>query len=216
MSDFGCVICGNGCIECCHMGWNTAQVGTELARLAASKAAAAVLVNPTSGAWPPGKLDAIQVRSAQAEARVRELTWDKRFMDMAALVATWSKDPSTKCGAVIVDGHRVVRGMGYNGFPRGVGDGVERYEERAVKYKLVVHAEANALLNSGVAVRGCTLYATKWPCSDCSKLIAQSSVAEVVCPAVGTSASDERWKEDNQFARLILRESGVLVYEVTI
>ena len=45
--------------------------------------------------------------------------WDRRFMDMATLVSMWSKDPSTKCGAVIVDpmnrivsvGHKVVAGV---------------------------------------------------------------------------------------------------------
>ncbi len=67
--------------------------------------------------------------------------WDGRFMDMAALLATWSKDPSTKVGAIITDTERRVIGSGYNGFPRGVIDDPLRYEEKAVKYRLVVHAE---------------------------------------------------------------------------
>ena len=28
--------------------------------------------------------------------------WDKRFLEIAHQVATWSKDPSTKVGAIIV------------------------------------------------------------------------------------------------------------------
>ena len=32
-----------------------------------------------------------------------ELKWNKRYLDMAKLVSSWSKDPSTQCGAVIVN-----------------------------------------------------------------------------------------------------------------
>ena len=32
--------------------------------------------------------------------------WEYRFLDMASLISTWSKDPSTKVGAVVVDEDR--------------------------------------------------------------------------------------------------------------
>jgi dCMP deaminase len=132
--------------------------------------------------------------------------WDERFAALALHVAQWSKDPSTKVGAVIVDSLRVVRGVGYNGFPRGVKDLPERYLDRPTKYKLVVHAEANALLNSSGGVRGCTLYCTWHPCSACAALIVQAGIAEIHCPA-----PDPRWAEDAMFARMIFGEAGVAI-----
>ena len=48
--------------------------------------------------------------------------WDNRFLDMAKLVSTWSKDPSTRVGAVIVDPSNRLVSVGYNGFPKGVTD----------------------------------------------------------------------------------------------
>lgn len=45
--------------------------------------------------------------------------WDERFIELARLVATWSKDPSTKVGAVIVRPYRTVASVGFNGFARG-------------------------------------------------------------------------------------------------
>ena len=35
--------------------------------------------------------------------------WHKRFMEVAELVATWSKDPSTKTGAIVVGPDREIR-----------------------------------------------------------------------------------------------------------
>lgn len=106
--------------------------------------------------------------------------WDRRFMDLAEHVAGWSKDPSTKVGAIIADLDNRVVGMGYNGFPRGVQDRKERYEDRPVKYGFVVHAELNAILNARPAdLRGCTLYVTLSPCRECAKAIIQSGIDAV-------------------------------------
>lgn len=143
--------------------------------------------------------------------------WDERFLDMARMVATWSKDPSTKCGAVLVDTMRRVVGTGYNGFPRGVHDAPERYSDRMVKYKMVVHAEANAILNAIVRLSDATLYSTKYPCSECAKLICQSGIAQVVCPARGQAndpdPSVQRWAEDAAFSNVMMTEAGIIVQE---
>ena len=61
-------------------------------------------------------------------------TWDRYFLEMATLIASRSKDRSTKVGAVIVDGVRNIRACGYNGFPRGVDDDVEARHARPTKY----------------------------------------------------------------------------------
>lgn len=106
--------------------------------------------------------------------------WDKRFMDLAAHVATWSKDPSTQVGAVVVNDDKQVIGLGYNGFPRRVFDGDSRYATKEVKYLFVSHAERNALDNTFVATKGATLYSTLYPCNECAKGIIQKGIRRVV------------------------------------
>ena len=106
--------------------------------------------------------------------------WNQRFMDLAYHVAGWSKDPSTKVGAVIVNEKEQVLSMGYNGFPRGVYDCEERYNDRPTKLLFVAHAERNALDNTYTDVNGATLYSTLFPCSDCAKGIIQRGIKRVV------------------------------------
>ena len=132
--------------------------------------------------------------------------WDQRFFALAQHIATWSKDPSTQVGAVIVDSQRRVLGLGYNGFPRGVEDLPERLSDKPTKYKLVVHAEANAILNAGVSLDNCVLFATKSPCSDCVKLLIQAGIVGVVSPA---PSLDEPWATDAAFSRLMLEEADI-------
>lgn len=106
--------------------------------------------------------------------------WNQRFMDLAKHVASWSKDPSTQVGAVIVNDKKQVISMGYNGFPRGVRDCQERYRDKATKLSFVAHAERNALDNAFNDVEGATLYSTLYPCSDCAKGIIQRGIKTVV------------------------------------
>jgi len=137
-------------------------------------------------------------------------TWHKRFLEMAYLVATWSKDPSTKVGAVAVGKRREVLATGYNGFPRGIQDD-ERYSDRELKYKLVVHAELNVCLHAarlGTPLEGSTLYITLSPCSTCAGALIQAGFKEVIIPLV---KEPERWKEDFNLGRKILWEAGIEV-----
>ena len=138
-------------------------------------------------------------------------------MSQAQLIARWSKDPSTKCGAVIVNAIRQVLGQGFNGFPRGVLDTPERYADRPTKYAMIVHSEANAILNAKQDVSHCTIYTTKFPCSGCAKLIIQAGIAEVVCPVQDpSSSSDQRWAEDAEIARTMLHEARVVIHEIDL
>ena len=59
--------------------------------------------------------------------------WNVRFMQMAQLISTWSKDASTKVGCVIVSPEKVILSMGYNGFPRGVDDKPAYRQKRPIK-----------------------------------------------------------------------------------
>lgn len=134
--------------------------------------------------------------------------WDQRFLQMAGLVGTWSKDPSTKVGCVITDADNRVLGVGFNGFPRGVGDDPGRYLDKATKYKMIVHAEQNAVLNAGeiTSLDGATLYSTKEPCCECTKSIIQVGVARVVCPR-----AVDHWASEADLSRQMLAEAGVEV-----
>lgn len=106
--------------------------------------------------------------------------WHKRFLDLCEHIATWSKDPSTKLGSVIVDDKKRIVSVGYNGFPRGVFDFEERYDDRPTKYLFVAHAERNALDNAPMMVDNCTLYVTLLPCNECAKSIIQKGITKVV------------------------------------
>lgn len=147
----------------------------------------------------------------------RTLKWHRRFMKLAATVAEWSKDPSTRVGTVIVDREsKRVLSLGYNGFPRGMNDSAERYADRDIKLALVVHGEANALVQAHMSVSGAVLYTTKFPCSACAKLIAQAGIDEVVVFTQDpTDASVSRWAADAEWSRMIFRESGVVLTELT-
>ena len=141
--------------------------------------------------------------------------WDNRFMDLAKHIATWSKDPSTQVGAIIVDDHKKVIGMGYNGFPRGIKDTEERLNDRPTKYSLVVHAELNAILNakldSPVSFVHNTLYCTLFPCSECAKAIIQAGIKTVVAPdwRVGNDDRGERWADAHLLSEKMFGEAGL-------
>lgn len=134
--------------------------------------------------------------------------WIERFMEMARLTATWSKDPDHKVGSVLVDHERRVIGIGFNGFPRGVRDLPERLASKHLKRMMIVHAEANAILNSRSSFVDCTLFATRHPCTECVKLIIQSGISVVHCPQLEVGSS---WEEDSVVASCMMREAGVAI-----
>ena len=137
--------------------------------------------------------------------------WDKRFANLALHFATWSKDPSTQVGAVIVDDKRRVIGHGYNGFPRGVVDDKDRYADRSEKYPRVIHGEMNAILNTGVpmALEGSTLYVTMPPCSDCAKVIIQVGIKRVVVSRIEDKEAQARWASSMGFTMSMFAEAEI-------
>ncbi len=117
--------------------------------------------------------------------RTDYIGWDEYFMGIALLSAHRSKDPSTQVGACIVNQDNRIVGIGYNGFPRGCSDedlpwGREAEDTNDTKYPYVVHAEANAILNSVQSLKGARIYVALFPCNECTKLIIQSGISEVV------------------------------------
>lgn len=135
--------------------------------------------------------------------------WEKRFIGLAKNVSEWSRDPSTKVGAVITTNDNRILSLGYNGFPRGVKDLPERYSDRNFKLKLVCHAERNALDNAHFDVTGATLYATLFTCNECAKSIIQRGIKKVVTPDPSLDSRGDifNWEE----TKLMYDEAGVEV-----
>lgn len=132
--------------------------------------------------------------------------WDNRFLDLAYFISKWSKDPSTKVGAVIVDNDRRIVSTGYNGFPIGVGDAAELYANRDYKYEHVVHGEMNAILFARRDLNYHTLYTVPFmPCSRCAAMIIQSGIMRVVAPY----SNNPRWKESFDRTIKLFTEGGV-------
>jgi dCMP deaminase len=136
--------------------------------------------------------------------------WDHRFMELARVISTWSKDRSTKVGCVIVGVDRELRSSGFNGFPRRVDDEIDERHQRPAKYAWTEHAERNAIYNAarlGVSLQGCTMYLPWFPCMDCARAIVQCGIAELV--AIEPNVEDPRWGSDFRSALLLFHEAGV-------
>ena len=136
--------------------------------------------------------------------------WDQRYMDIARQTALRSKDPSRKIGAVAVDNKGRILCTGYNGFPRGIQDTMERYNNRELKYELVVHAEMNAIFNAtyhGVCLDGGTMYVAGLPCCNkCALGIIQTGIKRVVMDG---NPEDPRWHDSWLLAMDLFNEANV-------
>ena len=128
-------------------------------------------------------------------------------MELAKLVASWSKDDSTKVGAVIVDDSNRVISLGYNGPPQGVKD---EYADRTQKLRRTLHAETNALAFAQRNVRGCTIYITHPPCAQCAAQIIQHGIRKVVFD-LPTYNFLTRWGDDYKESLAMFSEVGVEV-----
>jgi dCMP deaminase len=136
--------------------------------------------------------------------------WNKRLMELASLVASWSKD-DTQVGALIVDENRIVVSMGYNGIPRGCDDKMPERYVSPVKLLYAEHAERNAIYHAarlGVSVKGCIIFTTMFPCADCTKGMIQSGIVEIVTPKPYESKT---WGESFKASLKMLKEAKVKV-----
>jgi|APGre2960657404_1045060.scaffolds.fasta_scaffold220611_2 dCMP deaminase len=121
--------------------------------------------------------------------------WDKRFLEMAKLVSTWSKDPKTKVGCVVVRDRRILA-TGYNGFAKGLDDSEQLYLDRDYKMRKIIHAEQNAIYNAtsaGVSLNGSTFYV--WGlhiCEQCAQALISIGAKRVV---IQNNPLPDRWKE---------------------
>jgi dCMP deaminase len=143
--------------------------------------------------------------------KFHEEKWDKRFLGMAQFVSTWSKDPSTKVGAVITDGNKKIVSLGYNGLPQWVEDNEEILFDREEKYKYIIHAEVNAILqaNKDNFLAG-TIYTYPFlTCPQCASMIVQAGIMRVV----SYRCIDERWIPRIEDSKKLLKMADIEVME---
>ena len=135
-------------------------------------------------------------------------TWNNRFLELATLVGSWSKDPGTKVGAVIVDPKRRIVSVGFNGFPHGVNDSPEIVGNREIKLMRTIHAEENAILFSQRDLTGCSIYSNYPPCAKCAAKIIQVGIKNVY-----SVTPDEKflvnWKSELDQANRLFFEAKV-------
>jgi dCMP deaminase len=140
--------------------------------------------------------------------------WHNRYLDLAKSMSSWSKDPNTKVGAVIIGDKGQILSQGYNGFPRGIQDTEERLNEREIKLSLIVHAEMNAIYNatySGICLDNSTLYVYGLPiCSECAKGIIQVGISKIVIPSEFVELRKE-WTESWHRSNKMFNEANIKV-----
>jgi len=147
---------------------------------------------------------------------LEEEKWHVRFMKLALEVASWSKDPSTKVGCVLVRDKKVLS-TGYNGLPKNLSDDLNVLNDRKTKYEITVHAEVNAVTTAalhGISTEGATAYVTFNPCSRCAAVLINAGISTVF--SHGGSEIPTRWLDNFILASRILAEAGVDYHTIDI
>ncbi|CZF84237.1 MULTISPECIES: dCMP deaminase family protein [Grimontia] len=134
--------------------------------------------------------------------------WAVRFYQMAELVGSWSKDPSTQVGAVITKGNRIVS-VGFNGYPHGISDSADT-DDREMKLLKTLHAEENAILFAKRDLADCEIWVTHFPCPNCAAKIIQTGITQVHCPEQ-TEDFLSRWGEKIKVSADMFKQAGVEV-----
>jgi dCMP deaminase len=135
--------------------------------------------------------------------------WHYRFLELAKNISSWSKDPSTKVGAVIFDSDKRIVSVGYNGFPKNISDDPEKYLNREIKYQMVIHAEINAILFAKRDLNNCSI--ATWPfisCSNCTSAIIQAGIKKIVSPKLPENLI-ERWGKSCDLSIEMYKQANV-------
>lgn len=136
-----------------------------------------------------------------------EEKWCKRYIELAKLVSTWSKD-THQVGAVIVNSNKQVIGLGYNGFAKHIKDSDIRLSNKELKRALTVHAEENAIMNTYENnTDGCAIFVYGYPpCLHCTNVIIQAGIQTIYFYSPSDDIS-EHWKDNIEFAKSIALEA---------
>ena len=133
----------------------------------------------------------------QEKVKIKNMDWDEYFFKLMYLVSSKSPDPRTKIGAILVREKHLIS-SGFNGFPMGVKDLPERYEDRNEKIKFICHAEMNSILVAarfGTSTLGCKLYTNGIPCQDCCKAALQGGISEIIVHKQWPEFTNKHWIE---------------------
>ena len=150
--------------------------------------------------------------------------WDSYFLNLVHLLATRSKDQNTHIGAVVVNRDNIVKATGYNSFPRGIRDDVPERQQTEKKYAFFEHAERNAIYSAareGIALRGCRIYISTMPCSDCARAIIQAGITEIIIDAgwekhLRKTNKWQHWADSFANATLMLEEADILMRAIDV
>ena len=134
--------------------------------------------------------------------------WAIRFLQMAELVASWSKDPSTRVGAVITENNRIVS-LGFNGYPHGISDSAET-DNREMKLLKTLHAEENAILHAKRDLSSGEIWVTHFPCPNCAAKIIQTGLRAVHSPKPNDDFLS-RWGDKIKVSEDMFEQAGVKV-----
>lgn len=137
---------------------------------------------------------------------------DKIFLEIAEKVADFSKDKSTKVGAIIVKEGRILA-QGYNGFPSKYPDNYNISREK--KLGITIHAEINAILNAaknGACVNGSTIYVSEPPCSNCASALINAGIKRVVYPINYTLSKN--WEVSLNLGQELFSKCGIEIKKI--
>jgi dCMP deaminase len=140
-------------------------------------------------------------------------SWDHRhYLREAYRVASKSPDPSTQCGALLVDitGKIVIRAC--NTPPIGVKWTIEQMKDRDWKLAHIGHAERNCIYSAahvGLKTSHLVMYCPWFACIECAKAIIQSGIRYVYGHKWILEQTPDRWKPDIFDAHQMMKEAGV-------
>lgn len=139
----------------------------------------------------------------------------KYWLEVAQKISEKSKDPSTKIGALAIGEHNQILSTGYNGFPRKIADTNERFQNRELKYKYVLHAESNLITNAclaGTSLYNSTIFVFGLPvCSECAKLLIQIQPKAIY----SLGEVSDRWIESTEFSKDLFKEAGIQYHHLS-
>lgn len=146
-------------------------------------------------------------------ANIKDLKWQQRFIELAVIFSEYSKDPSTRVGAVIVTETCKIVGQGYNGLLPGIDDELLKLG-REFKIDNTAHAEVNAFMdNTTQTSEDLYLFVSKPICLECAKLAALNKIKGVFCLTTTDPTFNKRW--NNSRAQAVLANTKVTYTEIT-
>jgi len=142
--------------------------------------------------------------------------WNKRFLKLARHISEWSKDPSTKCGAVIIRPDKTIVSSGYNGFGKRIRDNPKLYKNRKKKYGNIIHAEKNAVIHTHENLEGCTLFTYPMPpCERCCNEILEEGIINFVW-SKPSKALKKRWGKSFKETKKDIKNAGGKFWEINL